>query len=126
VTPYIAGNIAINRFSGETTFQGVAKVPSAVFSVESASRFGIGFTGGVLIKIGPLTSLDIAFAYNLMNLGGKTWTDVNPYQDKRIDSYLALNDAKDPFSPPGNDDHFVSSNRTISSLLLTASLMFGL
>lgn len=125
-TPYAGANIAINRFSGETTFQGVSKVPSAVYSVQSASRFGIGITGGVLVKISPLVSLDAGLAYNLMNIGGKGWEDVNPFQEKRIDSYLALNDANDPLFQPGNDDHIVGSDRTINSFQVSVSVLFRL
>ncbi|MDP3682451.1 MAG: outer membrane beta-barrel protein, partial [Ignavibacteria bacterium] len=39
ITPYLGFNVALNSFSGETTFQGVSKVPSATYSMKSATRF---------------------------------------------------------------------------------------
>ncbi len=124
--PYVGANLALNLISGETTFQGVSKVSSATYSVKSASRFGIGLNGGTIFSLGPLVSLDIALQYNIMNLFGKGYEDVNPSQNQRIDAYLALNDNPDPAFAPNDDKHFISSSRTIHSFMLTASLIFGL
>ncbi|HEX9658438.1 MAG TPA: hypothetical protein VGB89_16145 [Bacteroidota bacterium] len=126
VTPYLGFQLALNRFSGETTFQGVSKVPSATYSVESASRFGIGFNGGVLIGIGTSLSLDVSAGYNLLNVGGRSFTDVNPSQKERIDSYLALNDAKDPLYQPGDDKNFIAGERSMSSFQFVVGVMFGI
>jgi len=126
LTPYVGASVALHRFSGETTFQGVAKVPSATFSVETASRFGVGVNGGVVIKLGPSLSLDLGLGYNLMNVAGKTWKDVNPSQEQRLDSYLALNDDKDPLYRAGDDKHFINNDRSISSIQAMALIMFGL
>ena len=126
VTPYLGGSLALHRFSGETTFRGVSKVPSATYSVETATRFGVGINGGVIFDLGPALSLDVGVGYSLMNVGGKDWKDSNPTQDQRIDSYLAFNDGKDPLYQVGNDKHFVNDERSISSVQFMVSLMFGI
>ncbi len=126
LTPYVGGSIALHRFSGETTFRGVSKVPSATFSVETATRFGVGINGGAILDLGPALSLDFGIGYSFMNIGGKDWTDPNPTQDQRLDSYLALNDGKDPLYRVGDDKHFVNDERSISSVQFMVSLMFGI
>jgi opacity protein-like surface antigen len=126
VTPYIGANLALNSFNGETTFQGVSKVPSATYSVKGATRFGIGFLAGTEVNIGPLLSLDFNISYNLMNVSGKEWDDVNLGINQRIDSYLSLNDDRDPLYAVEDDKHFISSARSIHSILFTVSILFGL
>jgi len=126
ITPYAGANVAVNTFNGETTFQGVSKVPSATYSVQSASRVGFGIGAGLIVRLNPSLSLDVGLQYNLMNPMGRTWVDVNPLQDQRLDSYLALNDEKDPAFLPGNDKHFISSARSIRCTLVTVTLLFGL
>ncbi len=116
ITPYI----------GETTFQGVSKVPSATYSVKGATRFGVGFSAGTEVSVGPFLSLDFNILYNLMNVSGKEWNDVNPGINQRIDSYLSLNDERDPQYSAGDDKHFISNARSIHSILFTASILFGL
>jgi opacity protein-like surface antigen len=125
-TPYLGANVALNRIGGETTFQGVSRVSSATYSMESATRLGLGLTGGLLVSFRPLTSLDINVGYNLVNLSGKEWKDMNPTQDQRIDTYLALNDEKDPAYAPSSDRHVVSSARNIHTLEIKATILFGL
>jgi len=126
VTPYIGLNLALNSFSGETTFQGVSKVPSATYSVKSTTRFGVGFSAGTEVSVGPFLSLDFNLSYNLMNVSGKEWNDVNPGINQRIDSYLALNDEPDPQYSVDEDKHFLLNARTIHSILFTVSILFGL
>lgn len=126
LTPYVGANVAVHQFSGETLFQGVAKVPSGTYSVQSAGRLGIGLGGGVVLKLSPLLSLDIGVQYQLMNLLGRTWEDVNPLLDRRLDSYLALNDEKDPAFVAGSDTRFIANARSINSILLTVTVLFGL
>ncbi|MCK9209968.1 MAG: outer membrane beta-barrel protein [Ignavibacteriaceae bacterium] len=126
VTPYLGLNLALNSFSGETTFQGVSKVPSATYSVKSATRLGVGFAVGAEVSIGPLLALDFNLSYNLMNVSGKEWNDVNPGINQRIDSYLSLNDQPDPQYSTDEDKHFISNTRSISSILFTVSILFGL
>lgn len=126
LTPYVGANVAMNSFSGEVMFQGVSKVPSATYEVKGATRIGMGFTIGAEVGIGPLLSLDFTTAYNFMNLSGREWNDVNPGTDQRLDSYLSLNDGKDPQYNAGDDKHFVANDRSIHSVLFTVSVLFGL
>ncbi len=126
ITPYVGANIALNSFSGETKFQGISKVPSATYIVETVSRIGAGFTVGAEVSIGPLMSLDFAATYNLMNMSGAEWNDVNPSADQRLDSYLSLNDAKDPAYAVGSDKHFIDQDRSIHSMMFTVTFLVGL
>ena len=124
ITFYIGANFALNRFSGKTTFQGVSSVPNATYSVEGATRFGIGFSAGMEVSIGSSTALDINVSYNLMNLSAKKWEDVDSGSNQRIDSYLALNDDRDPQYAAGDDKHFISNERNIHSILFTVGIVF--
>ncbi len=126
VTPYIGANVALNRFSGQVKFQGVSKVSSGTYDLESATRIGYGFSGGVIVTLGALMSLDLGVSYNYMNASSKTWEDVNPTVDQRLDSYLALNDTKDPLFRPGDDKHFIGTVRRANSVEVKATIMFGL
>jgi hypothetical protein len=126
VVSYIGANIAMNRFAGETKFQGVSKVPSGTYSLKPTTRFGIGLSAGSEVAFGPYLSLDFNVSYNVMNAFGKEWDDGNPATAQRIDSYLSLNDATDPQHAPGDDKHFVSHERTISTIQFTVSVLFGL
>jgi hypothetical protein len=116
----------MNRFSGETTFQGVSKVPSGTYSLKGTTRFGIGLSAGTEVTFGPFLSLDFNVSYNVMNAFGKEWDDANPATSQRLDSYLSLNDATDPLHASGDDKHFISHERSISSILFTVSILFGL
>ena len=126
LTPYIGANIALNNFSGETKFLGVANVSSGTYAVESASRIGVGFSAGMEVSIGPLMTLDLNISYNMMNAFGSSWDDVNSGTDQRLDSYLSFNDARDPLFAAGDDKHFISNNRNVHTILFTASILFGL
>lgn len=125
-SPYAGVNAAWNRFSGETKFQGVAKIPSAVYSVREATRLGAGITLGAEVNIAPFILLDLSTAYNFLNLSGAEWQDVNPAVNQRLDSYLALNDARDPFFAAGDDKHMISTDRSLRSMHFTVSLLFGI
>lgn len=122
---YLGANLALNIFDGETKFQGTSRVPTGTYSVQTGTRMGVGFNAGAILSLGPLTALDVSVQYNLMNLVGKKWEDVN-VQERRLDSYLSLNDDKDPLFAPNNQDHFIQSSREIHAVGITASLMFGL
>jgi hypothetical protein len=126
LVPYFGANLAFNTFSGETTFRGVSKVPSATYSIKDATRLGVGFSVGTEISVGPLLSLDFNASYNFMNVSGSEWNDVNPGVNQRIDSYLSLNDSADPEYAAGDDKHFILNDRSINSVLFTVSILFGL
>jgi hypothetical protein len=117
VTPYIGLNVAFNSFSGSTKFQGTSSVPSSTVDMASASRIGIGATVGVM-----LSSIDIAVHYNLHNLTGKAWGGGS----NRVDTYSSLNDDKDPLFAVGDNNHVVKDPRSIQSIVLTVSMMFGI
>jgi opacity protein-like surface antigen len=126
VSPYLGANVALNRFSGEVKFQGITKVPSSTQELRSASRIGFGFTGGVILKLGGLMTLDVSGAYDLLNASGKSWEDAVMSSDQRIDSYTSLNDDKDPLYKAGDDKHFINNSRSINAIQLRATLMMGL
>jgi hypothetical protein len=117
VTPYIGLNVAFNSFSGSTKFQGVSSVPSSAVDMASASRIGAGATLGVMVS-----SFDIAVHYNLHNLSGKSWQG----GANRVDTYSSLNDDKDPLYAAGDNNHVVKDPRSIQSIVITVSMMFGI
>lgn len=123
--PYLGANLSLNNFSGNFRIQGT-NLPADKQTIESASRIGFGVNGGVMFKLNPLMSIDVALHYNMMNFFGKEYRDRNPLKEQAIDAYLALNDDKDPLYRIGTDDHFISKSRAINSLVLSVSLMFGL
>jgi hypothetical protein len=126
VTSYVGANFAMNRFNGETNFQGVAKVQDGTYSVKGATRFGAGISAGTEVSLAPFMSFDFNVSYNLMNLFGKGWEDVNSGVDQRVDSYLSLNDDQDPMTAAGDDKHFISAQRDIHTIQFTVSVLFGL
>lgn len=117
VTPYLGVNISLNSFSGSTTFKGVSGVSSGTFDLNGATRIGAGATIGVMIS-----SIDIAVHYNLHNLTGNTWEG----GDNRLDTYKSLNDDKDPAYAVGDTKHVVKDARSIQTLVLSVSVMFGI
>ena len=123
VTPYLGANLAMNVVDGETTLQGISGIPTSTYTLESTSRFGFGFNGGVLFNLGP-TKLDVGLEYSLMNPFSKEFTSVSGAG--REDSYRYLNDDKDPAYAAGDLEHFIGKARSINSLLLTVSVLFGL
>lgn len=123
VTPYLGVNLAMNIIDGETKLQGISGIPTNTYTLESTSRLGVGFNGGVLFSLGP-TKLDVGIEYSLMNPFSKEFTSVSGAG--REDSYRYLNDDKDPAYATGDFDHFIGKARSINSLLLTVSVLFGL
>jgi opacity protein-like surface antigen len=126
VTSYIGANLAMNKFNGETKFQGVSNVPSGTYSEKGTTRFGVGFSAGTEVSFSPTLSLDFNISYNVMNAFSHEWDDVNPGLNQRIDSYLSLNDDRDPQFTASDDKHFISKQRSIRSIVFTASILFGL
>lgn len=125
IKPYVGANLSLNTFTGTVKFQGITSLPSDENELKSATRIGYGFTGGVLLSLGGIT-LDVSAAYDFMNGTGKTWEDDNPTKDQRLDSYLTLNDDKDPLYKSGDANHFISNARSISAIQVRATLMIGL
>jgi hypothetical protein len=117
VTPYLGVNVSFNMIGGSAKFQGTSNVPSSTIDMASASRIGAGATVGVM-----LSSIDIAVHYNLHNLTGKSWSGGN----NRVDTYSALNDDKDPAYAAGSTVHVVGDSRTVQTLVVTVSVLFGI
>lgn len=122
---YLDGFVSVNTFSGTVKFQGVSEVPSGERNLESATRFGVGAGGGVLLDILPIVTLDFGVHYNLYNLFGKNYSSVSTSHE-RLDSYTALNDDKDPLYELGNNDHIISDSRSINAWQFTLTAMIGI
>jgi len=126
IAPYLDGSISLNIFTSNVTFSGVPNVSDANYSVNSASRIGLGVGGGILFALNPLIHLDLGIHYNLMNLFGKSFDTVNPQINQRTVSYLSLNDDKDPAYSSGSSTHIIGNSRSINSLEITATILFGI
>ena len=123
ITPYLDGFISINTFSGKVQFKGITSLPSSEQDISTATRVGIGGGGGVLFSLGVL-NLDLSVQYNLMNMTGNEFKgDIT--QDKRLDSYIHLNDDKDPNYAAGSNDHIIADSRSIGALEFKLTAMFG-
>lgn len=123
---YLGGQVGVNIVGGESTFQGVSKLPSGTFDIPSETRIGLGGTVGFIFSLGTGMNLDVAARYDAVNLLGKSWNDPNPLDDARLDSYRGVNDERDPLFRAGDDKHFIANSRNISTVHLTVTLMFGL
>lgn len=122
IDPYVGANLQFNSISGSIEFLGVTHVPSGKYDIAASLRYGLGINGGVIFKIGGM-NLDINASYNMLNMFGKSFEADGT---KRIDSYGNLNDDKDPLYQSGDEDHFVSDSRSLSTVEIKATLMFGL
>lgn len=122
---YLDGFISVNTVSGKVKFQGLTKVPSGEYDLESATRFGVGAGGGLLIDILPVVTLDFGIHYNVYNLFGKQYT-TNVTSHERLDAYTSLNDDKDPLFEAGDDEHIIGDSRSMDAWQFTLTAMFGL
>ncbi len=123
ITPYINAFVSLNSFSGTVQFKGSPNgLPSSEQSLNSASRVGAGAGAGVLFSLGGL-NLDLNVQYHLMNIAGK---EFGGSKDSRLDSYIYLNDDKDPLYAPNDDKHIISSTRSIDAIEVKLTAMFGL
>lgn len=121
VTPYIGIDLLFSSISGEFRFQGTPNVNSSANSIQSASRTGLGFSFGADITLSGILHLDLCLKYNLLNLFGKNFKGGNG----RIDSYTSLNDAADPEYSAPITVHFVGNDRSLATIQLQTSLLFG-
>ncbi len=122
---YIDGFISVNTFSGTVKFQGVSQVSSGEYDLESATRFGVGAGGGVVLDLIPIVTFDVGVHYNLYNVFGQTYTGTttNP---KRLDAYTSLNDDKDPFFGTDEDIYIIENTRAINAWQFTLTAMIGI
>lgn len=58
-----------------------------------------------------------------MNIAGKQFSGT---KDNRLDSYVYLNDDKDPLYKANDDKHILSGSRSIDAIEFKLSVMFGL
>jgi hypothetical protein len=122
---YLDGFISVNTFSGKVKFQGLTAVPSGEYDLKTATRFGVGAGGGVLLDILPVVTLDFGIHYNLYNLFGKQYSGLST-NPKRLDSYTSLNDDKDPLYGTDEDIYIVGNARTINAWQFTLTAMIGI
>ena len=122
---YLDGFVSVNTFSGTVKFQGVAEVPSGEYDLESATRFGVGAGGGVLLDVLPVVTLDFGVHFNLYNVFGKQYTGIttNP---KRLDAYTSINDKKDPLFGTDDDIFIIENARSINAWQFTLTAMIGI
>ena len=100
-------------------------MPSGENDLESATRFGVGAGGGILLDILPVVTLDFGVHYNLYNIFGQqyTGTTTNP---KRLDAYTSLNDEKDPLYGTDDDIYIIENARAINAWQFTLTAMIGI
>jgi len=122
---YIDGFVSVNTFSGTVNFQGVSQVSTGEYDLESATRFGVGAGGGVLLDLIPIVTFDFGIHYNLYNVLGQTYTGTttNP---KRLDSYTSLNDDKDSLFGTDDDIYIIENTRAINAWQFTFTAMIGI
>ena len=123
---YLDGFISVNTFSGTVKFQGVSQVPSGEYDLGSATRFGAGIGGGVLLDIIPVVTLDFGIHYNAYNLLGKQYTSVVSTNPKRLDAYTSLNDDKDPAYGIDDDIYIIENSRSMNAWQFTLTALIGL
>jgi len=123
---YLDGFVSVNTISGTVKFQGVSQVPSGEYDLGSATRFGAGVGGGVLLDILPVVTLDLGVHYNLYNLFGKQYTTVVTTNPKRLDAYTSLNDDSDPAYGVDDDIFIVENARSINAWQFTLTAMIGI
>ena len=123
---YLDGFISVNTFSGTVKFQGVSQVPSGEYDLGSATRFGAGVGGGVLLDIIPVVTLDFGIHYNAYNLLGKQYTSVVSTNPKRLDAYTSLNDDKDPAYGIDDDIYIIENSRSMNAWQFTLTALIGL
>jgi opacity protein-like surface antigen len=122
IKPYLGIDLLLTSFGGETTFLHVPRVDDGTFSMSSTTRLGLGLGAGVEFGLGKKYSLDFGLRYNIHNLFGKTITS----SDRRVTSYLYLNDQADPLYPIDPNHHPILSDRSISTLNINLAFLFNL
>jgi len=126
ITPYVNAFLSLNTISGEVKFQGVSGVPSGTKDIKSATRVGFGVGIGVVFDVSEHIGLDVNLQYNNSNAFGKEFSVGDPTSHERLDNYTSLNDDKDPLIITGENDRIISNSRTLSSIEIKATVMFGI
>lgn len=121
---YLDAFISMNIFNGTVSFQGLTKVPSGDYDLETTTRFGAGAGGGVLIDILPVVTLDFGIHYNAYNAFSKQYT-TNVSSPGRLEVYTSLNDDKDPLYQI-TEDNIVGESRALNAWQYTLTVMVGI
>lgn len=124
--PYLGADVLLSFISGRSTFSSVDFVPDGTFDMQSATRIGLGLGAGFEYSIGSGNILDVSIRYNFVNLIGKEFNDGTPSENRRLDSYLSLNDDKDPVNPSDINRHPIGTSRSINTFQINISYLFGL
>jgi len=122
IVPYAGIDLLLTSFSGETSFQGVSRVPSGTYSMSGSTRFGLGLGAGIEFHFANKYAVDLGIRYNLNNLFGKKFEELP--SDERIDSYVNLNDEQDPNYSVNPDKHPIRSSRSISVIQINVAFLF--
>jgi hypothetical protein len=120
VTPYLQGFVAVNTISGSVEFTNVSTELNGEHDIASATRIGLGAGIGAVFSLGGI-KLDANIQYHIINMGGKEFNKSILAVVDPLDTYINLNDDKDPGS-----NGKISDSRNISAMEFKLSLMFGL
>lgn len=122
---YLDGFISVNTFSGTVKFKEVSPELNGEYDLESATRFGVGAGGGVLLDFIPIVTFDVGVHYNLYNVFGQQYTGTTT-DPKRLNSYTSLNDDKDPLFGTDDDLFIIENTRAINAWQFTLTAMIGI
>jgi hypothetical protein len=122
---YLDGFISVNTFSGTVKFQEVSPELNGEYDLESATRFGVGAGGGVLLDFIPIVTFDLGIHYNLYNVFGQQYTGTTT-DLKRLNSYTSLNDDKDPLFGTDDELFIIENTRAINAWQFTLTAMIGI
>ncbi len=122
IKSYIGIDLLFSTLSGSAKFQGSQYVTSGTIDMNTTSRTGLGFAGGVEIKLFS-TTLDVSLRYNLINLFSKEYD--GSAAGTRDEVYKYLNDGEDPNYSAVDVKHPVGDKRTIATIQFQLGVLFG-
>ncbi|MGD8778529.1 MAG: outer membrane beta-barrel protein [Ignavibacteria bacterium] len=108
IGPYVGANLQLNSFSGDTEISGMSSSVDGTYDMETATRYGIGVNGGVILKTGGL-KIDLNIGYNMLNVFGKEYIEDGSAK-------LYLND----------DEGDGEDSKALNSMEFKATFMFGI
>ena len=113
IKPFIIAELLFASIGGEVTFQGISSVPSKTYDIPTVSRIGLGLAAGLGYELG-FVGFDLTVKYNILNLSTKEFTSFT--DNARVNSYINLNDGKDPLYGTDPNVHIVGNERNISTV----------
>ena len=116
IKPYAIAELLISTIGGEVTFHGLSGSginSGSVYDIATASRIGLGITGGLSYEL-SIIGIDLSVKYSILNLSGKEFVSDNT--NLRLSSYTNLNDGKDPLYGTDPNVHIVGNERNISTV----------